>query len=102
VRGQKSENRSQKRELKGQSKKEMGLNNIKYCGNCNPDIHPKYIRHIVERMAARTGPETLVCVNGCSRECLTKSKDVYPGRTIMLLNAGALIMKNEEPDGEGQ
>jgi hypothetical protein len=75
---------------------------IKYCGNCNPDIHPKYIRHIIERMAARTGSDTLVIVNGCSRECLTKSKDVYPGRTIMLLNAGALIMKNEEPDGEGQ
>jgi hypothetical protein len=75
---------------------------IKYCGNCNPDIHPKHIRHIIERMAARTGPETLVCVNGCTRECLTKSKDVYPGRTIMLLNAGALIMNNEEPDGEGQ
>jgi len=53
-------------------------------------------------MAARTGPDTLVIVNGCSRECLTKSKDVYPGRTIMLLNAGALIMKNEEPDGEEQ
>jgi hypothetical protein len=77
------------------------LKKIKYCGNCNPEVHPKYIRHVVERMAARTGPETLVIVNGCSRECLAKSKDVYPGRTIMSLNVGDLISKNEEHNGEG-
>jgi hypothetical protein len=80
----------------------VAVKKIKYCGNCNPDIHPKYIRHVVERIAAGTGSDTLVCVNGCTRECLTKSKDVYPGRTIMSLNAGELVTKNEEHGGERQ
>jgi hypothetical protein len=83
-----------------ESKKHATVHKVKYCGNCNPDINPKYVRPIVERMAAGTGPETLIIVNGCSRECLTKSRDVYPGRTIMSLNAGELVTKNEEHGGE--
>ena len=43
-----------------ETEEHVAAKKIKYCGNCNPDIHPKYIRHIVERMAARTGPDTLV------------------------------------------
>ena len=49
-----------------ETEEHVAAKKIKYCGNCNPDIHPKYIRHIIERMAARTGPETLVIVNGCT------------------------------------
>jgi hypothetical protein len=74
---------------------------IKYCGNCNPEVHPTYIRHVVESMAAGTGSETLVLVNGCSRECLSKSKEVYPGRTIMSLNAGQLILIHGDSGEEG-
>ena len=65
-------------------------------------MHPKHIRTIVEKFAAGKGPDILVLVNGCSRECLTKSKDVYPSKTTISLNAGELVTDNEEPGGEEQ
>jgi hypothetical protein len=82
--------------------KRGALKKIKYCGNCNPEVHPKHIRKAVEKIAAEKGPDILVLVNGCSRECLTKSKEAYPNRKIMSLNAGELVANNEEPGREGQ
>lgn len=84
-------------------KKKCGaLEKIKYCGNCNPDVHPKHIRNAAEKIAVQKGSDILILVNGCSKECLTKSKDVYPGRIIMSLNAGEFMTNDEEPGGEGQ
>ncbi|MBP1745517.1 MAG: hypothetical protein H6Q54_132 [Deltaproteobacteria bacterium] len=82
--------------------KHTSAKKIRYCGNCNPEVHPKHIRTIVEKIAAGKGSDILVLVNGCSRECLTKSKDVYPGKTTISLNAGELVTDDEEPGGEGE
>jgi len=82
--------------------KRGALKKMKYCGNCKPEVHPRRIRSIVERIAAGKESDILVLVNGCSRECLTKSKNVYPDRIIVSVNAGELVANNEEPGGEEQ
>ncbi len=50
------------------------MKNIRYCGNCNPDVDPGEVRKVVERVFGGTDPETTIMVNGCSRICLTKKR----------------------------
>ena len=83
-----------------EAEKPVALKKIKYCGNCNPEVHPKHIRNIVEKIADEKGPDTLVLVNGCSRECLTKNMKDYADRKIMSLNAGELVTNSEESGRE--
>lgn len=45
---------------------------VKYCGNCNPEVDPRKVKKAVEKIASDTDDEVLICVNGCSRMCLTK------------------------------
>jgi hypothetical protein len=52
---------------------------VRYCGNCNPEVDPRKIRKAVEKMASDTDDDVLICVNGCSRMCLTKK--IKPDRT---------------------
>lgn len=60
---------------------------IKYCGNCNPDIHPKDVKNALEALLADIPREDIsIMVNGCSRACLTKNKLLQEaeGKTIIL------------------
>ena len=57
---------------------------IKYCGNCNPEADPRKIRKVLEKMASDMDDDVLICVNGCSRMCLTKK--MKPDRTQRRLN----------------
>jgi len=68
--------------------------NIKYCGNCNPDLHPKYVRTIVDTIFKDTEPDTLVLINGCARECLTKSKAIQSVQKIISVNAREIVEKD--------
>ena len=74
---------------------------IKYCGNCNPEIHPRRLRHIVERIAAATEHDILILVNGCSRECLSKGNDMSTGKTTVSLNASELAKDDDNLSWEG-
>ncbi|HOE16892.1 MAG TPA: hypothetical protein PLX02_04735 [Syntrophorhabdaceae bacterium] len=48
------------------------MGRVKYCGNCNPEVDPRKIRKAVEKIASETDDDVLICVNGCSRMCMTK------------------------------
>ncbi len=43
---------------------------IRFCGNCNPDVHPKKVRAALVEEAFEAIEEILV--DGCSRACLSK------------------------------
>ena len=62
--------------------------NIKYCGNCNPDIHPKDVKKALEALLAVDIPRKYISimVNGCSRACLTKKNPANDakGKTIII------------------
>jgi hypothetical protein len=45
---------------------------VRYCGNCNPEVDPRKIRKAIAKIASDTDDDVLICVNGCSRMCLTK------------------------------
>jgi hypothetical protein len=63
------------------------VKNIKYCGNCNPDVNPKDVKKALEALFTNTPREDVsIMVNGCSRACLTKRKPVQKteGKTIIL------------------
>ncbi|MCX7698634.1 MAG: hypothetical protein N2114_04125 [Candidatus Goldbacteria bacterium] len=45
---------------------------IKYCGNCNPEVDPKRIKKILQKITFDKDENLLICVNGCSRMCLAK------------------------------
>jgi hypothetical protein len=60
---------------------------IKYCGNCNPDVHPKDVKNALEALFTDIPREDIsIMVNGCSRACLTKKNPVdnAEGKTIVL------------------
>ena len=49
------------------------MRQIKFCGNCNPDVDPRSVKKIIEStLLARTQDRILV-VHGCSRECLSRT-----------------------------
>jgi len=63
---------------------------IRYCGNCNPDVHPRLVRAALDRISRDLDPDTVVAVNGCSRICITKGKvRGIPGDAV-IMNAGDL------------
>ena len=70
------------------------MKKIKYCGNCNPDVHPRRVREILERLPDGPG-ETMVAVNGCSRVCISKGK-------IKGIPGDAIIIDARDLVGEGR
>ncbi len=48
------------------------MGRVRYCGNCNPEVDPRKIRKAIEKIASNTDDDVLICVNGCSRMCMTK------------------------------
>jgi hypothetical protein len=74
------------------------MKNIKYCGNCNPDVHPKYIRPFVDEMFHGIDSDTVVLINGCVRGCLTKSKKIKSAKKIISVNAGEIVGKDKNRD----
>ncbi len=67
---------------------------VKYCGNCNPEVDPRKIRKAIEKMASDTDDDVLICVNGCSRMCLTKK--MKPDQTKRRLNVFVREVFEEE------
>ena len=60
------------------------MRNIKYCGNCNPDVHPRQVREILERLPDDLG-DTMIAVNGCSRVCISRGKvKGIPGDAVII------------------
>jgi hypothetical protein len=47
---------------------------VKFCGNCNPDVHPREVRRRLDEVLSRVEPGTEVLVNGCPRVCLVKDR----------------------------
>jgi hypothetical protein len=57
---------------------------VKFCGNCNPEVHPGRVKAALEELLADGDDSDLVLVNGCSRACLTKGMENVKGTpTIM-------------------
>jgi hypothetical protein len=54
------------------------MKNIRYCGNCNPDVHPGEVRKELEKLL-RDDDCMSILVDGCSRACLSKGESV-PGK----------------------
>ena len=70
---------------------------IRYCGNCNPDVHPRRVRAALRRRFEEKDPDLVVAVNGCSRICITKGKVRDIPRGALIINAGDL--KDREAAG---
>jgi hypothetical protein len=67
---------------------------IKYCGNCNPDVHPRYVREALNRIFTERGDQGLVvAVNGCSRICITKGKVKNVPENAIIVGAGDVVKK---------
>ena len=47
---------------------------VKFCGNCNPDVHPREVKRRLDEVLAGVEPGTEVLVNGCPRVCLVKGR----------------------------
>lgn len=43
---------------------------VRFCGNCNPDVHPKKVKEILDEKSPAEDGEMLV--DGCTRACLSK------------------------------
>jgi hypothetical protein len=43
---------------------------VKFCGNCNPDVHPRKVKEALAEEWVQEDKEILV--DGCSRACLSK------------------------------
>ncbi|MCX5809146.1 MAG: hypothetical protein NTX36_07225 [Proteobacteria bacterium] len=74
------------------------MKNIKYCGNCNPDVHPKDVKNALEALFTDIPREDIsIMVNGCSRACLTKKNPVdnAKGKTIILSSREVVRRKDE-------
>ncbi|MCX5817640.1 MAG: hypothetical protein NTX75_15620 [Proteobacteria bacterium] len=72
------------------------MKKIKYCGNCNPDVHPKDVKNALEAFFTDIPREDIsIMVNGCSRACLTKKNPVdnAKGKTIILSSREAVRRK---------
>lgn len=68
------------------------MKNIKYCGNCNPDVHPRQVREVLERLPEYAG-DTVIAVNGCSRVCISKGKVGGIPEDAVIVDAGDLVEK---------
>jgi len=76
---------------------------VKYCGNCNPEVDPRKIRKILEKMASATDDDVLICVNGCSRMCLTKKMKPDPTqRRLNLFVREVFEQSKRGVDGGGE
>jgi hypothetical protein len=71
------------------------VKNIKYCGNCNPDVNPERVRPLVDRLAAEAEPGTLLVVNGCSRACLSKDGRSDTLDKVIILNSQEVLRREE-------
>ena len=72
--------------------------NVKYCGNCNPDVNPKKVKKALETLFTDIPREDIsIMINGCSRACLTKrnSPKMGEGKKIFL-SSREIIKKNRE------
>jgi hypothetical protein len=72
---------------------------IKYCGNCNPDAHPREVRTAAEALFKHGDSAALVLINGCTRVCLSKKgqKEQHAGRIIEV--RGRDILRKESEAG---
>ena len=79
------------------------MGRVKYCGNCNPEVDPRKIRKILEKMASTTYDDVLICVNGCSRMCLTKKMKPDPTqRRLNLFVREVFEQSKRGVDGGGE
>jgi hypothetical protein len=67
------------------------MRKIKYCGNCNPDVHPRQVRQALDRLAAACGSDIVVAVNGCSRVCVSKGFVRDVPENAIIVNARDLV-----------
>jgi hypothetical protein len=77
------------------------VGSIKYCGNCNPERDPRKVRKVLEEMAAATGSDVLILVNGCPRICLTKRTIVDPMQKVISLLVREVFENNKDPHQGG-
>ncbi len=68
------------------------MGTIRYCGNCNPETEPKKVRGTLKKMAAETGDDVLILVNGCPRLCLTKRTTVSSQQKVISLLVVDLLL----------
>lgn len=71
------------------------MKKIKYCGNCNPDVHPKYVKEAVKELFPKDEPETQVVINGCSRSCLSKSKAIKEAKEKIIIMSSRDIVRRK-------
>jgi len=72
------------------------MKKIRYCGNCNPDVHPEDVKKALEELFPDIpGEDISIMVNGCSRACLTKKGPAQKtkGKTIVLSSREAVRRK---------
>ena len=69
--------------------------NIKFCGNCNPDIDPKHVRKAVDRLFIDAEQDTLIMIHGCTRACLTKARGAIGNKKIISLYAREVVQEQD-------
>jgi hypothetical protein len=76
---------------------------IKYCGNCNPDVHPRYVREALIRAFAESGDrDVVVAVNGCSRICISKGKVKDVPENAIIVGAGDVVKRRAPNKRDGK
>lgn len=76
---------------------------IKYCGNCNPDVHPRYVQKALSRLFAESGNrDVVIAVNGCSRICVSKGKVKDIPENAIVVDAGDVVQKSDPEDRNGE
>ena len=63
---------------------------VKFCGNCNPEVHPRYVKAALKDLLDESEDSPLLFVNGCSRACLTKGMKNLKG-TSMIMSAREVV-----------
>ena len=74
------------------------MKKIKYCGNCNPDVHPNDVKHALEALFTDDIPreDISIMVNGCSRACLTKKNPVDNAECKTIILSSQEVVRRKE------